>query len=67
MKQILRMSVGLLMLGACQTLPTSAEYVARGDGFFKDGKNTYTIITANIENKNAKEKNFTVFFIQYSF
>lgn len=28
----------LLFLGACQTLPTSAEWLARGDGYFKDGK-----------------------------
>lgn len=27
-----------VLLGACQTLPTSAEYLARGDGYFKDGK-----------------------------
>lgn len=26
-----------LMLAACQTLPTSQEYLARGDGYFKDG------------------------------
>ena len=27
-----------LLFGACQTLPTSAEWLARGDGYFQDGK-----------------------------
>ena len=47
MKQILHVTIGLLMLGACQTLPTSAEYVARGDGFFKDGKHAQAIAAYN--------------------
>lgn len=28
----------LLLLCACQTLPTSSEWLARGDGYFKDGQ-----------------------------
>lgn len=27
----------VFLLAACQTLPTSSEYLARGDGYFKDG------------------------------
>ena len=27
-----------LGLAACMTLPTSSEYLLRGDGYFKDGK-----------------------------
>ena len=27
----------LCLLGACQTLPTSSEWLARGDGYFRDG------------------------------
>ncbi len=27
-----------ILLCACTTLPTSSEYLARGDGYFKDGK-----------------------------
>ena len=29
--------VSLLGVGACMTLPTSSEYLLRGDGYFKDG------------------------------
>ena len=28
----------ILSLVACQTLPTSSEWLARGDGYFNDGK-----------------------------
>ena len=28
------------VLAACQSLPTSSEWLARGDGYFKDGKTT---------------------------
>ena len=30
--------LALLFAGACQTLPTSSEWLARGNGYFKDGK-----------------------------
>ena len=37
MKKIYLMGV-LLLLAACQTLPTSSEWLMRGNGYFKDGK-----------------------------
>ena len=37
MKQI-SIVLTLVVLAACHTLPTSAEYALRGDGYFKDGK-----------------------------
>lgn len=37
MKLVTGMLAGLVFLGACAHLPTSAEYVARGDGYFEDG------------------------------
>lgn len=30
--------LAVCFLAACQTLPTSSEWLARGDGYFKDGK-----------------------------
>ena len=38
MKKITIILTGLISLGACMTLPTSAEYALRGDGYVKDGK-----------------------------
>ena len=37
MKKIIVFALGLFCM-ACTTLPTSSEYVARGDGYVKDGK-----------------------------
>lgn len=37
MKKIFVLCIPVL-LAACQTLPTSAEWMARGDGYFQDGK-----------------------------
>lgn len=36
MKKIYLLAL-VVLLGACQTLPTSAEWLARGDGYFRDG------------------------------
>lgn len=36
-KSVFLAAASVLLLGACQTLPTSSEYLARGDGYFKDG------------------------------
>ena len=38
MKKIFVWVLLLSVLGACQSLPTSSEWVARGDGYFADGK-----------------------------
>ena len=38
MKRMILVFAVCLFAAACQTLPTSSEYLARGDGYFKDGK-----------------------------
>lgn len=38
MKQFMTVLFAAFLLGACQTLPTSAEWLVRGDGYFQDGK-----------------------------
>ncbi len=38
MKKTILLFAVCLCAAACQTLPTSSEYLARGDGYFKDGK-----------------------------
>lgn len=38
MKKTIFMLCLCAFAAACQTLPTSSEYLARGDGYFKDGK-----------------------------
>lgn len=38
MNKLLIACVSVMCFGACATLPTSAEYAARGDGYVKDGK-----------------------------
>ena len=40
MKKTILLFAVCLCAAACQTLPTSSEYLARGDGYFKDGKRT---------------------------
>lgn len=47
MKKIATILTGLMCLGACMTLPTSAEYAARADGYVKDGKLEKAITTYN--------------------
>ena len=37
----------MFLLCACQTLPTSAEWKARGDGYFKDGKTEKALASYN--------------------
>ena len=46
MKRILVIAVGLLC-GACSTLPTSTEWLARADGYLKDGKQQKAIAAYN--------------------
>lgn len=46
MKRIL-IVLGCVLLGACSGLPTSGEYVARGNGYLKDGKKQAAINAYN--------------------
>ena len=39
--------LGVLLLGACSSLPTSTEYVTRGNGYLKDGKKQQAIDAYN--------------------
>ena len=39
--------VGCLFLMACTTLKTSSEYIARGNGYLKDGKKKQAIESYN--------------------
>ncbi len=39
--------LGCVLLGACAGLPTSSEYVARGNGYLKDGKKEAAINAYN--------------------
>lgn len=38
MKKFVFLFLAGVLAAGCQTLPTSSEYLARGDGYFKDGK-----------------------------
>lgn len=56
MKKIIYVFLPLLLC-ACQTLPTSTEWLARGDGYFKDGKIEQALKAYNrawkLNNQNA--------------
>lgn len=62
-----------LLLAACTTLPTSEEYVARGDGFVKDGHfqkaiNAYTkAVTLNPDNLQAYASRGAAYFFNGQF
>lgn len=47
MKNIVLAVGSLMLLAGCMTLPTSAEYAARGDGYFKDGRADKAITAYN--------------------
>ncbi len=46
MKKIFLLFMSVAM-AACQTLPTSAEWLARGDGYFKDGQSQKALAAYN--------------------
>lgn len=60
--------LGVCLLSACQTLPTSSEYLLRGDGYFKDGNAPKALqaynraIELNPENLEAYSSRGTVHF-----
>lgn len=62
-----------VLLGACTTLPTSEEYVARGDGFVKDGKLAKAIgayskaVTLNPQNLQAYASRGAAYFFNGQF
>ncbi|MBR4591921.1 MAG: tetratricopeptide repeat protein [Elusimicrobiaceae bacterium] len=70
MKKIGYIILGICSLCACTTLPTSSEYLLRGDGYFKDGKAKQAIaaynraIALNPENLEAYASRGSVHFFQ---
>ena len=46
MKKVILLTIGTI-LAACGTLPTSGEWLARADGYFKDGKPQQAIAAYN--------------------
>lgn len=72
MKKIVGLS--LLLLTACSTLKTSSEYIARGNGYLKDGKKQAAIncfnkaVMLNPSNMDAYEGRAAAYFFngQYS-
>ncbi|MBR4355203.1 MAG: tetratricopeptide repeat protein [Elusimicrobiaceae bacterium] len=47
MKKMMAILSGIFCLGGCMTLPTSAEYALRGDGYFQDGNSEKSIAAYN--------------------
>ena len=72
MKKILT-GIGLIFCVACASLPTSVEYVQRGDGYLKDGKIKKALaaynraIALNPENLEAYSSRGTAHFFEGNF
>ena len=73
MKKLVTVLVGVLALGACMTLPTSSEYAARGDGYFKDGNTPKALaaydkaLSMNPKNLEARASRGAVHFFAGNF